>query len=169
MNYLVLSQPANSGESIRPAARFRSFRSVRHAAWFSVAGMMVVGGSTPACAQARSIAEAPWTFTLAPYVWATSQDGDITIAGVKAKLDQDFEDIFQDLSLAGMLLFDVRKGPLVLSLNFVGARLTDDVTAHIDSTVDNINLGASVGYEVIDYAYREAEDGQHRGLLVHRQ
>ena len=64
-----------------------------------------------------------WHTTVAPYLWATSLDGNATVHGLKADVDVSFGDLLKDLSLGGMLLVDVGKGPFGIGVNGVFARV----------------------------------------------
>ncbi len=107
-----------------------------------------------------------WRITVAPYVWMTSLDGHITVQGLKGKLNLDFSDVLENLSLAGMLLVDVQKGPWIVTANFVGASLEADATNDIKVTNDVINLGTAIAYQVVDHELRRSASGQPLSLRL---
>lgn len=90
-----------------------------------------------------------WRFSLAPYLWATSLDGDVTVKGRMGEVDLDFEDILQDLNFAGMLLLDAGNGRFGLAGNAFVAR-TEDEAGRIDVTNDTVFLAAAAYYRVLE-------------------
>jgi hypothetical protein len=125
----------------------------------AAAAVWAFGAIIPTDAPAQENDDA-WRITIAPYAWLTSLNGDITIGGLKSKLDLDFSDVLENLSLAGMLLVDVQKGRWIVSANFVGARLEADAANTIKVTNDLINLGTAIAYQVIDGEFRRSASGQ---------
>ncbi|HSA80725.1 MAG TPA: hypothetical protein VLE23_07860, partial [Geminicoccaceae bacterium] len=72
----------------------------------TLAMLALLAGTVPAVAQST---DAPatgdrWLVRIAPYLWATSMDGNATVAGIESDVDVPFSDILKDLSFAGMLL-----------------------------------------------------------------
>ena len=81
-------------------------------------------GVTSAAAQSTDEpAGDEWLVRVAPYLWATSLDGDAEVKGVKADVDVPFSDILKDLAFAGMLVVDVQKGRFGVGVNGVFARV----------------------------------------------
>lgn len=50
-----------------------------------------------------------WEWTIAPYVWMSGIDGDVTIGGQTADVNISFSDILDNLDFAGMLQVEARK------------------------------------------------------------
>ena len=61
-------------------------------------------------AVAQTSAEDQWRVTVSPYVWATSLDGNVTLAGHKAPVDVSASDAFDQLESVVMGDVEVRKG-----------------------------------------------------------
>jgi hypothetical protein len=86
-------------------------------------------------------AESGWEFTVAPYLWAVSMNGNLTVRGLKADLDVSFNDIWDELNFAFMLAYEARKGHWGLWGNTIYADLGDsdvdgpDGLTEIDPTV----------------------------------
>jgi hypothetical protein len=55
-------------------------------------------------------AENGWEFSVAPYLWAISMDGSVTVRGLEADVDVSFNDIWDELNFAFMLENEARKG-----------------------------------------------------------
>jgi len=55
-------------------------------------------------------AESGWEFTVAPYLWAISMDGSVTVKGLKADVDASFNDLLDEMNFGFMLAYEVRKG-----------------------------------------------------------
>jgi hypothetical protein len=51
----------------------------------------------------------PWHFTLAPLLWASAVDGNVTVRGHKANVDVSFSDIVNHLDGAVMVYLELRK------------------------------------------------------------
>jgi hypothetical protein len=66
-----------------------------------------------------------WEFSLTPYGWATSINGDITALGHKVDVNESFIEIVEksDSLLAWMTYFEARKGRLAFFTDFVWADL----------------------------------------------
>jgi hypothetical protein len=64
-----------------------------------------------------------WEFSLTPYGWATSINGDITARGHTVDVNEDFLEIVEksDSLLAWMSYFEARKGRFALFTDFVWA------------------------------------------------
>ena len=88
-----------------------------------------LGTSDPAASAdlAPSYAQPPaidkWEFSLTPYGWATSINGDITARGHTVDVNEDFIEIVEksDSLLAWMTYFEARKGRFSLFTDFVWA------------------------------------------------
>jgi hypothetical protein len=61
-------------------------------------------------AEEKPDAQSDWEFQAAPYFWALSMDGDVTVKGRKADVDVSFSDIWDELNIALMLEYEARKG-----------------------------------------------------------
>lgn len=61
-------------------------------------------------AEEQSNKENEWEFNVAPYLWFLSLSGDVTVKGQESDVDIGFEDIWDELNIAAMLVFDARKG-----------------------------------------------------------
>jgi hypothetical protein len=110
-----------------------------------------------------------WVIRMAPYLWATSLDGNAKVAGVKADVDVPFKDILKDLSLSGMLLVDAQKGRFGVAVNGVFARITPENKVNgvkIKTTSDTVQLGVAPYYRVIDWTYRTSSSGKPLRLTV---
>jgi len=137
----------------------------------ALAALVLLGGAPPAAAQST---DAPatgdrWLVRIAPYLWATSLDGNATVAGIKSDVDVSFSDILKDLSLAGMLLADVQKGRFGMAVNGVFARLSPDNEVNgvrIKATSDMVQLGAGPYYRVVDWTYGTTASGKPLRLTV---
>lgn len=73
--------------------------------FLGLAGLAVAGS-----ASAQAGADDQWRVTVSPYVWATSLDGNVTLAGHKAPVDVSASDAFDQLESIVMGDVEVRKG-----------------------------------------------------------
>ena len=137
-------------------------------AWVALLWATAPAAAQPAEPPAPAAGER-WHTTVAPYLWATSLDGNATVHGVKADVDVSFGDLLKDLSLGGMLLVDVGKGPFGIGVNGVFARVSPDNEVggfKIKTTSDTVQLGVAPYYRVVDWTYRESASGQPLRLVV---
>jgi len=68
------------------------------------------GAFAPSVAAEEKPAESGWEFNVAPYMWAISMDGNLTVRGLEADVDVSFNDIWDELNFAFMLAYEARKG-----------------------------------------------------------
>ncbi|MGH6897130.1 MAG: hypothetical protein ACREJ5_11380 [Geminicoccaceae bacterium] len=137
----------------------------------TLTALLVLVGATPAAAQSTDPADTGdrWLIRIAPYLWATSLDGNATVKGIKSDVDVSFSDILKDLSLAGMLLVDAQKGPFGVAVNGVFARVTPDNKVggvKIKTTSDTVQLGVAPYYRVVDWIYGTTASGKPLRLIV---
>ncbi len=64
-----------------------------------------------------------WEFTFVPYGWFTALSGDLTVNGSSTPFDASFGDVADDLNMALMGQFEVRKGPVGGFVNLVWSEL----------------------------------------------
>jgi hypothetical protein len=137
----------------------------------TVLGMvLVVATAAPVRAQTTAPGEpGGWTFTISPYVWATSLTGNTSSGGVDADVDLPFSDIVDNLAFGGMLGVDVRKGRFGVIFDGVLARQeseSDIQRVELDVTVDSAWLGVAPYYRVVDWTYRQSASGQPLRFVV---
>lgn len=109
-----------------------------------------------------------WEFTVAPYLWAASLDGDVGIGPLEADVDVGFIDILKDLSLAGMLHAEARNGDLGGFANLFFVRTKDESSGDIDVDVKNDTAYIALGgfYRVYDWQWGESAGGEPLRLAV---
>lgn len=108
-------------------------------------------------AHAEEPAGAPWQFGIAPYLWATSMDGDVTVRGHKADVSATFLDILEDTnSIIGFEGHgEAHKGNWGIYLDGIylrlGARTNPVEAINIDTTIEMSILEGGVLYRVGDW------------------
>ena len=86
-------------------------------------------------------AESGWEFSVAPYLWAISMDGSVTVRGFEADVDASFNDLLDEMNFGFMLAYEARKDHWGLWGNTIYSNLgNSDVDgpagfAEIDPTV----------------------------------
>lgn len=131
-----------------------------------------LAAATPTQAQEPTTERPPedrWTFTIAPYLWATSLDGKTSVGGVEADVDLSFGDILDDLAIGGMLLVDVQRGRFGIAVNGVFARLEPDGEVgpiQLDVTNETTWIGVAPYYRAVEWTYRESASGRPMRLVV---
>jgi hypothetical protein len=142
----------------------------------AVVALAMLAGAAPAAGQSSETAapsakdrNSGWSFTIAPYLWATSLDGNATVGGTKSDIDIPFKDILKDLSFGGMVLVDVERGPFGLGINGMFARVSPDSENNgvkIDTTSDTLQLEVAPYYRLVDWAYGVSSSGQPLRLVI---
>lgn len=68
-----------------------------------------------------------WEFSLIPYVWMSSMDGDVSIGDTSVPFDMSFSDILDRLDLAFMGRFEAWKKPWGFSVDTLYMNLEDEI------------------------------------------
>jgi hypothetical protein len=101
--------------------------------------------------------ESGWTFTAAPYLWASGLEGETGVFGLPAQdIDISFSDVLQHLDFGFMGAAGARNGRFSLGADIVYAKLSADIdtphgiiASNIDGTVKSFMGTALAGYSVI--------------------
>ena len=130
----------------------------RRIAAVAVVGLLSAGGAN---AFAADLAQPPadnsgWTFTVAPYLWASGINGESGLFGFPPQdVDISFSDVLQHLNFGFMGVTEARNGPISLSTDIVYAALEADIdtpkgipASSIDATVTTFMGTALAGYSL---------------------
>lgn len=98
----------------------------------------------------------PWTFTAAPYLWATGLEGSVGVFGFPAQpVDLEFGDVLENLDVGFMAVMEARNGPYVLGVDVTYARLSQPIDTPVgvaansaEATVRNTMVTLVGGYDV---------------------
>ena len=114
-------------------------------------------------AQGNEVQTRKWQFEITPYFLAAAMNGKTGVDGVETDIDMSFEDIWNNLDLGLMGVFEARKGPWIFALDAVYFRLKGqeanswtgpggNVTANADleATLTQQLYQGTVGYRVYD-------------------
>lgn len=102
-------------------------------------------------AEEKAKEKSDWEFQVAPYLWAISTSGDVTVEGQDSDLDLSFDDIWDELNIATMVAFDARKGRWGFYGDIVYANLGKETTVDgikIDPTINLAWLTAGGFYRL---------------------
>jgi hypothetical protein len=134
---------------------------------------LTLGAASPTVGQSADepaqAATDRWTVTVAPYLWATSMDGNATVRGIESDVDLPFSDILKDLAFGAMMVVDVQKDRFGMGVNGVFARVSPHNEVRgidIDTTSDTVQLGVAPYYRVLDWQYGVSSSGQPLRLAV---
>jgi hypothetical protein len=92
-----------------------------------------------------------WKFHVAPYLWAISMEGDVTVDGQKSDLDLSFSDIWKELNIAGMVNFEGHKGKWGFFGDVIYSHLGKDTKVHgikIEPSIQMLMLVAGGSYQL---------------------
>ena len=90
-------------------------------------GLATVAIASVASAQTATDA-GEWRVTISPYVWATSLDGHVALAGQKAPVDVPFSDAFEQLESVVMGDVEVRNNRWGASVDYQYAKTSEGVS-----------------------------------------
>lgn len=109
-----------------------------------------------------------WQFTVAPYLWGASLNGDVTLGPVQEDVDLNFIDILKDFGFGGMLYAEARKLRYGVFTNVFFVRTKDDSSGTVDTDVKSDTAQVALGgfYRVIDWRWGEGEAGRPLRLAV---
>ena len=129
-------------------------------ACFFMAGFVAVSG---AHAQDSESKTNKWQFEITPYFLAAAMNGEAGAGGITTDIDMSFEDIWNNLDVGLMGIFEARKGPWIFALDAVYFRLKDEETnswtgpngkvtvdGAVEATLVQQLYQGTVGYRVID-------------------
>lgn len=101
--------------------------------------------------------ESGWTFTFAPYVWATSLSGDLGTRGRQVNVDASFSDIWDHLDFAAMAIGEARYGRYSIVGDVIYTKLSGNqatprgfLADSIDADAETFAGFAGVGYSVLE-------------------
>jgi hypothetical protein len=115
-------------------------------------------GGSPA-AQGAPVADNGWHFGVTPYLWFAGVHGTVGFRGYDASVHAGFGDIFSYLNIGVMGAVEARKGRLLLPVDFLWMKLSDDKgipfspfpgATSIKVKVYESILTPKVGYRLVD-------------------
>jgi hypothetical protein len=128
-----------------------------------VTSELLVDSSSPGVPSAPPLPSPPqpsdqgWHFSISPYLWLPGLHGTLGARGHDASVHASFSDIFSNFSFALMGAFDPRYNRIVMPLDFMWIRLTNDKASPFDilatSAKVKVNLDVltqKIGYRVVD-------------------
>jgi len=86
---------------------------------------LMPGAFASSVAAEEKPAENGWEFSVAPYLWAISMDGNITVRGLEADVDVGFNDLLDETNFGFMVAYEARKGHWGLWGNTIYSNLGD--------------------------------------------
>ncbi|MBW2432646.1 MAG: hypothetical protein JRF36_03515 [Deltaproteobacteria bacterium] len=119
----------------------------------AITAMMLTVCVPPVYAEEKPAENSDWEFKMSPYMWFISASGDVTVRGQESDLDLSFSDIWDELNIAAMLVFEGRKNRWgfvgdALYANLGKSTSTDVTGIKIDPTVKLSYLGAGGFYRL---------------------
>ena len=70
----------------------------------------LLAAAVPSLAAEEKPAESGWQFSVAPYLWAISMNGNLTVRGLEADIDASFNDLLDEMNFGFMMAYEARKG-----------------------------------------------------------
>jgi hypothetical protein len=121
--------------------------------FIAIVALMIALSVPPVSAEEKPTEANDWEFKMSPYMWFISASGDVTVRGQESDLDLSFNDIWDELNIAAMLVFEGRKNRWgfvgdALYANLGKSTSTDVAGIKIDPTVKLSYLGAGGFYRL---------------------
>ncbi len=125
------------------------FKGVAEGVLKYLGGLLAILAAAPTFAGDRVSED--WQFTVSPYLWALSLDGDATVRGVESDVDISFDKILEDLHIAAMLEGEVRKGRWGLFANVLYAELEDEARGKLRNTPIKIDIDVDIDVAIASF------------------
>jgi hypothetical protein len=119
--------------------------------------------ATPVAA-AEQVSE-DWEFSLAPYLWALSVDGNTTVNGQQSTVDMSFSDVWDNLNFAVMLQAEARKGRIGWFISPFFSQLESESNL-VDIKIDLNMLEFGGYYRLGPWGLAPESDTPGKSLLV---
>ena len=98
-----------------------------------------------------------WHFAVTPYIWFAGIHGQTGALGREASVHADFTDIFNYLNIGAMGVFETRYKRVILPLDFMWMKLSDDkalpinvVALSVKAQMTETMLTPKIGYRIAD-------------------
>lgn len=121
-----------------------------------------------------------WNFTIAPYMWAVSIDGKVTVGDYSTSSSMSFSDIMKNLQLGGLTHMEARKGrlgffvdPIYLkmkqdmTIKAVSAGGTQPPTRDVTATIETWLVEFGVMYQAAKWRLDDRQDGRSASLDIY--
>jgi hypothetical protein len=100
--------------------------------------LLLVVLCAPAFAEENPPISDEWEFTVIPYLWMTSLEGDVGVEGATAHVDASFSDILDNLDFAAQVHVEAKKGKWAFFIDPTYMKLSSDdsATTRFATTLD---------------------------------
>jgi hypothetical protein len=143
------------------------YKAVRPALFLVAAGMLFFSAQASAQTQSTTNTTSPepketvsdpgWHASITPYIWFSGITGTVGAAGHDTGVHASFGDIFNYLNIGLMGQFEVRHNRVVMPLDFMWMKLSDEKGLPIDQEAESIKatmnetmITPKIGYRVVD-------------------
>jgi hypothetical protein len=92
---------------------------------------LLLAGPALALQESATDSSDSWHWRVAPYLWTTSIDGTLTTPGAEVDVDASFDDIWDNLDSAGLILVEARRNQITLLSDFIYLGLEADGTTSL--------------------------------------
>lgn len=76
----------------------------------------------------KASSDGKWNFTIAPYMWAVSMDGKVTVGDYSTSSSMSFSDIMKNLQVGGLMHMEARKDRLGFFVDPIYLKMREDKT-----------------------------------------
>ena len=97
-------------------------------------GLIVAGGQSTAAEQGG------WTFEVTPYLFAAGLNGTAGARGIEADVDASFSDIWDNLDIGLMGLFEARNGPWIVTFDALYFEVSDQASKTVTGPFGQVTV-----------------------------
>jgi len=116
-----------------------------------------VSTPVPQAKEKEANADDGWHFAITPYIWFAGMHGTVGALGHEASVHANFGDIASYLNIGAMGTFEARYNRVVLPVDFIWMKLSDEKGLPIEEEADSIKttvretiLTPKIGYRIAD-------------------
>lgn len=139
----------DGGATVQTGGEYRPVNRMR---CLVLVGTLLASASPELAAQTAAEPE-PWRFSFTPYVWMSGLEGTIGVGSNITDVDVSFTEGAEDFEFGFAGLFDGRRHPWVLRLDFYYVSLSDEEAISAGSTLtvgqNELMLHPEVGYTLL--------------------
>jgi hypothetical protein len=85
-----------------------------------------------------------WTFTLAPYVWASGIKGDVGLFGLPPQeVDASFSDVIKNFDIGAMAVMEARNGRFFVGADILYVKLGTEIDTPFGAIADSVEVTAT--------------------------
>ena len=111
-----------------------------YAPWYRRASVLLVLCGFGGAVQSAAAEQAGWEFEVTPYLFSEGLSGTVGARGIEADVDASFSDIWDNLDLGLMGLFEARKGPWIVTFDALYFEVSDQASKTVTGPFGQVTV-----------------------------